>query len=300
MIKILSFGAVLWDIAQNEKHLGGAPLNLTANLKKLGVDSYLYTKLGTDEFGVTAKKEIEKLGIKNSFIQIDESKKTGYAKIVYDESRSATYEFCPEASHEYIEADEELIKKIQSEKFDFFCYGTYCQQGTQTKKTLKKILQSCSFPTVFCDINIREAYPPKEMIEDSLRFANILKLNDEEVVRLDTLLYKAEQTEEEAIVALKRDYQIDIVCVTKGQDGCTVYDMEGKRLHVTTKPAKAVDTVGAGDAFSAAFIISYSRGKSLQECAEDGNLLGGFVAEHRGAIVEYDEKIKNILCSEEG
>lgn len=292
MLKAMSYGAVLWDIVGDEKHIGGCTLNLAAHLCKLGMKTYMYTKLGMDSLGMEALEEISNLGVDCSFIQTDGTKSTGYAKITLDEKKVPAYEFASNASHEYIDADESLIEKIRAENIDIFCYGTYCQAGEKTRKNLHKILETCSFPLVFCDINLRVENPSREMLEGSLKYADILKLNEEEVAVLAKVLYQAGLEEEKVIENLRKYYQIRIVCVTNGEKGCRIYDEESGMITAAALKVEAVDTVGAGDAFGAGFIYSYSKGLPLPQCGENGNLLGGYVASWKGAIPAYSCEIK--------
>lgn len=292
MLKAMSYGAILWDIMGDEKHIGGCTLNLVAHLGKLGMKSFMYTKLGCDELGKEALRELGHLGVDTSFVQTDETKNTGYAKITLDDDKVPAYQFASNASHEYIEVDEEQIERIKEAKIDIFCYGTYCQSGEQTRKNLLRILNECSFPCVFCDINLRVANPSAELLEGSLQYADILKLNDDEVIVLSGVLYGGELEEKELIEKIFRDYKIKLVCVTKGAAGCRIYDENVSGTFVAANPVEAVDTVGAGDAFSAGFIYSYYQGLPINQCGENGNLLGGYVASQKGAIPEYSEKIK--------
>lgn len=292
MLKAMSYGAVLWDIVGDEKHIGGCTLNLAAHLCKLGMKTYMYTKLGTDSLGTEALKAISNLGVDCSFVQTDDTKSTGYAKITLDEKKVPAYEFASDASHEFIDADEGLLEKIRGESIDIFCFGTYCQAGEKTRKNLHRILESCAFPLVFCDINLRVENPSKEMLEGSLKYADILKLNEEEVTVLAKVLYHAGLEEAKVIENLRKQYRIRIICVTNGEKGCRIYDEQSGMITAAAMKVQAVDTVGAGDAFGAGFIYSYSRGLPLSTCGENGNLLGGYVASHKGAIPAYSCEIE--------
>lgn len=291
MVKTMSYGAVLWDIVEEEKHIGGCTLNLAAHLGKLGMKAYMFSKLGKDSLGEEALDEIRNLGVDSSFIQVDDTKSTGYAKITLDQNKVPTYEFASNASHEYMDVDDTIIEKIKNEHIALFCYGTYCQAGAKTRQNLYKILEECSFPLVFCDINLRAENPSKELIEGSLKYADILKLNDEEVQVLAQVLYGTHLKESELIEKIRSHFRIKIACVTKGEKGCKIYDEEGDAIEVEAVKITAVDTVGAGDAFGAGFVFSYYNGLHLLKCGENGNMLGGYVAGQKGAIPEYSNKI---------
>jgi len=296
VIKALCFGAVLWDIVDKKANLGGAVLNLAANLKKLGTDTYMYSCVGKDQYGLAGVEKIKALGINSGYIQIDETKSTGYAKIVFDENKIPSYHFCKDASHEYITVNDETISKINQEKFDLICYGTFCQQGAVSRTELKKLLKEGDFKIKFCDINLRQDVIDVDVIKDTLLFTDILKLNDEEVIRISEALYGEQMKEHEFVQKIQQEFKLKLICITKGSFGCSVYDENGNGCDVKAPSIKAVDTVGAGDAFSAGFLASLFQGKSLETCGKTGNILGSYVASHEGAIVEYSDELRNMLA----
>ncbi len=299
-MKALCFGAVLWDVAEDKEHLGGALLNLGANLKQLGDDAYLYSCIGTDEYGYRALEKIQEIGMNIRFVERKEGKPTGYAKIVLDENKAAVYEFPKDASHEYIYVSDELLEAVNQEKFDLVCYGTFCQRGDISRRSLYKLLKEGDFKVRFCDINLRQDIIDIPMVENSFSYADILKLNDEEVVRISTALYGKEIRETAFVTMVQKDFDIDVVCVTKGSKGCTVYDKDGNAYDAKAPEIDAVSTVGAGDAFSSAFLSSYFKGYSLKECGIAGNILGAFVASQEGAIVPFSDEIKEKLLYRKG
>lgn len=291
MEKVLSYGAVLWDIIKDKKYLGGAPLNLAAHLKKLGCDAYMYTALGADDYGREALEKIKEIGIRDNFIQTDCEHPTGYTKVILDEHKSAQYEFCENASDKFIRVSQAACEQINQEHFRVLCYGTYCQKGETSRASLKEIVKNCRFDLIFCDINIRDRECDQEMLLDSLSYCDILKLNDEEILFLAQRIYGQELTEQQLIERLQKACEIPVVCVTKGAKGCSVYEKGKAPVHVPGKPVAAIDTVGAGDAFGAGFLWGLLQGKDLEQCGKMGNLLGGYVASMRGAIPDYTKEI---------
>lgn len=298
MEKVLSYGAVLWDIIEDKKYLGGAPLNLAAHLRKLGLASYMYTALGADDYGNEALEKIREMDICDIYVQSDSEYPTGYSKVTLDEYKSAQYEFCEDASDKYIQITDGIYEQINHEHFHVLCYGTYCQKGKTSRASLKEIVRNCHFDLIFCDINIRDHKCDPKMLTDSLSYCNILKLNDDEIIFLAQKIYEKEMTEMELINKLQQDFAIQIVCVTKGADGCSIYEKANEPIDVKGKSVKAIDTVGAGDAFSAAFLSGMLQGKSLRECGRWGNLLGGYVASQSGAIPEYTKELMEQMGGE--
>lgn len=298
MKKILSYGAVLWDIIDNNKHLGGAPLNVAVHLAKFGLNTFMLTNLGVDAYGDEALSRIKKSGVKTQYIQRDMDHKTGYTEIILDKSKIAHYKMSEDSSDKHITVPKQVIEDIKLEKFDLIYYGTYCQQGIDSRNTLKWIMKECKFEKVFCDINIRYMNCDREMVKDSLLYADILKLNDEETSFLSNMFYEKELEEEILIKKLKNDFGIEIIIVTKGAKGCTVYEKNDEKTDAWAEKIVAVDTVGAGDAFSAGFIYQLLNGKTIRECAECGNRFGGFVATQNGAIPEYSIETLRIFGGE--
>jgi fructokinase len=133
------------------------------------------------------------------------------------------------------------------------------------------------------------------MLRSSFRFADILKMNDCEASLVAAALYKKDISEEQLAQRIQNDFDIRIVCVTKGPEGCTVYDRTGGKRELAAAPFDAVDTVGAGDAFSAAFLAHYCTTGDPIEAARQGNVLGGFVASQHGAIPDFSDAIKREL-----
>ena len=287
MNKMMSFGAVLWDIEGDNKTIGGAPFNLAAHLSGMGVETYMYTKVGTDEYGRGALKEMDRLGIKTTYVQEDSSRETGYAQVTLDGKGIPSYRFCKNASHEFIEAGEETLAQIQRHQIDYFSFGTFCQNGEQTRDTLYRILETGKFKKVFCDINIRDWSIKKEIVGKSLEYTDILKLNDEEAFFIADLLLGKKCTLDEIAFDLQKQYKLEVVCITQGEKGCSIYRGQEK-ADVPGLTVEIKSTVGAGDAFAAAFLKSYSEGKSLKECGENGNRLGGLVASSVETVPEYE------------
>jgi fructokinase len=295
MLKTLSFGAVIWDGIGLESLLGGDSLNVTANLCKLGAESFLLTRLGNDEKGRLAKARIENLGIKMKYVQMDPHHQTGCSKVIFDENHIPAYWFAEDASDEYITVDEELLANIRGEQFDIFWYSSYTQISTLSRTSLYQIIERGNFKLKFCDINIRRGFYPEDMLQSSFRFADILKMNDHEAALIAATLYEKDLAEEQLAQKIQNDFDIQILCVTKGRKGCTIYDRTGGKRDMAAAPFDIIDTVGAGDAFSAAFLMQYYTTGDPIEAARQGNILGGFVASQHGAIPDFSETIKREL-----
>lgn len=277
-MKSISFGEILFDVIGNTEHLGGAPFNLTAHLAKLGNQSWIISAVGQDARGEKIKAEAKKLGVHDDFLQTNKFP-TGYVQVEIDIQGKPTYEIHENVAYDNIEA------VMPEENFDCFCFGTLAQRNSVSRQALRETLNNTETEEVFYDVNLRQNYYSREIIEESLRFCTIIKLNDEEVVVLSKLLFDSDLGEAEFAKMIQKKYNIKIVIITRGSKGCAVF-AEDDMVEVQGIKVEVKDTVGAGDAFSAGFLHKYFGTKNIKESAEFANELGAYVASKSGAIPE--------------
>jgi len=295
MFNALCFGAILWDIVEEEKRIGGAPFNFAAHLSKLGLSSYLYTRIGSSSGDVETMNQLVEKGVNTEFVQRDTFRETGYSKIQLDDNRVPVYQFCKNGTHEYIDVTPEIIDSIRQKEFQLFYYGTFCQRGSVTRNSLQTIMQSCTFPVTIFDINLREPYPDFTILQPLLKYTDILKLNEDELIYISKLFLDDYSDFQESVLKIKEIFGIKIVCITKGPDGSTVFDEINNRYDLSVEHVEIVDTVGAGDAFCAGFVFAYLNGNSIPTCAQFANALGGFVCTRKEAVPEYPITIKKMI-----
>ncbi len=287
-MKVLAFGEILFDIIEGDKFLGGAPLNFAAHLSKLGADAYIVSAVGADNLGEIAIQQVKNTRVNTSFIQIDPEHETGTVLVALNDGQPA-YTISENVAFDFIKSitSENLNKKFD---FDFIYYGTLAQRNEQSRNTLREILKNKDFKQVFYDVNLRKSFFTKEILFQSLQHCSILKLNDEEVDILGDLLFGEALSLEDFGFRIALKFDIKIVIITAGAKGCIVYD-NGNLHFVKGYPAKVVDTIGAGDSFSAAFLYHYYHNGDALAAADKANQLGAFVASSRGPIPEYSKEI---------
>lgn len=295
-MRVLSFGEILFDVIEGENYLGGAPLNFAAHLAQLGVESFIYSRVGTDELGALALEKIARIGVKTEFIQQDDTHPTGTVPVEFKNGHP-DYTILENVAYDFIEtANEQLLKETA---FDVLYFGTLIQRSPVSKKTLAELIGQKKFSHVFCDVNLRKNCYTKETIRESLRHCTILKLNDDEVEVLSAMLYQQALDMETFTSRLAGDYGLEIIIITAGEKGCHVYENKQLKL-VSGYPATVVDTVGAGDSFSAAFVYHYFKKRDALKAAAIANRLGAFVASSRGPLPEYSLEIRKALEIEKG
>lgn len=292
-MKVLSFGEILFDIIEGDPYLGGAPLNFAGHLAQFGVDSYIFSAVGNDALGSDAIRQITQLGVNTRFVQVKEAYSTGTVPVVilngqpdYTIIENVAYDFI-----DYPDDDEEMAATA----FDVLYFGTLAQRNTQSRNALKQLLKQKRFKQIFYDINLRKNSYSKEVIQESLRHCTILKLNDEEVKVLSELFYQESLSMEKFSTRIAQEYELEIVVITAGEKGCYIFESM-ELFFVSGYPAKVVDTVGAGDSFSAAFVYHYLKKKDALVAADVANRLGAFVASSRGPLPAYTTEIKKVLA----
>lgn len=291
-MKVLSFGEILWDIIECTPYLGGAPFNVAAHLAQCGVASYMISRLGKDELGKKAYGQARQLGVDTSLLQWDDRHPTSTVD-VYLKAGQPDYTIHEPVAWDFIE-QAPLQRNVSTQTFDSFYFGTLAQRNETSRQTLQWILQNKKFDTVFYDVNLRKGLLERALISPSLQYCDIFKLNEDEVAVLADLLYGKVLGMEDFAGKIQQDYQVKILIITASEKGCYVYDGQGLH-HIPGQQIIVVDAVGAGDAFSAAFLFKYLQDKDPLKAARIANHLGGFVASSRGPIPAYTPEIKEML-----
>ncbi len=285
-MKILAFAEILFDIdtTKNESILGGAPMNFCSHLTKLGADGYMLSAVGDDDLGKEALRYADAFGVKKDYVLIS-SEPTGKCLITYNNGQPS-YDLSMVSAYDYIGITDEIINKIKSEKFDVFYMGTLAQRNDISSSSLNKLLSEADFPVVFYDMNLRQHYHTREIIEKSLGACNILKINREEYDFLIKHGFAADKDE------LAEKYDIDIVLLTLDKDGAEVYGKKIKeKIFAEGIEADVVSTVGAGDSMCACFLYNLLNGKNAETAIRRANILASYVVSHKEAIPEYTKEL---------
>ena len=296
--RVLAIGEVLWDIIRGEEHIGGAPFNLAAHLARLGCPASILTRVGDDPRGEAALDAMRQLGVETSLVQIDTAHPTGWAKVALTDEGVATYSFPEQPAYDFIDSTPAMIDRLKAARFDAVCFGTLQQKGERSRASLMAALQALRAPLVLYDVNIRLDFYPADVLRQSLAFSTVVKLNADEAPLVAERLYGVRLPEGELAKRLANEFPVRALCVTKGADGCTVYS-GGQSRNIPVAPVQVVDTVGSGDAFSAAFLDYYFRSGEPFAAAERGNLLGAYVASRPGAVPEYNAALRRRLACQE-
>lgn len=281
-MNILAFGEILWDIIEGEHHLGGAPFNFAAHVVKCGGRASILSAVGTDELGTRALGRARELGVDVSMVA-SLGLPTGTVDVFLQDGQP-DYTIHEGVAFDRIPAPAQ--EAVKSGGFDVFYFGTLAQRDPVSRATLHGILEHNRFDYVFYDINLRKDFHSREVIEHSLQFANVFKINDHEAEMVSELFYGSVLPMDDFCRRLAVDFGLLIIIITAAERGCFLW-FEGSLHHVPGRKITLVDAVGAGDSFSAAFVTVLLRKGVILEAGTVANQVGGFVASQRGAIPDY-------------
>ncbi|MFK7785317.1 MAG: carbohydrate kinase [Crocinitomicaceae bacterium] len=282
-MKIVAFGEVLWDIIEGVPHLGGAPLNFAAHSVQCGMGAAILSAYGRDELGERVFREIEDLNVDTRLLQPSEYD-TGTVDVLLEDG-IPTYVINENVAYDFIDVSQ--LNWSVLKEYDCFYFGTLAQRSPESRTCLRQILKTISFETVFLDVNLRQAYYDFSTLDFSIAHCSILKLNDEELTEISTLLFKEQLGERAFSEKLSERYKnIETIIITKGEKGASLF--HGKVwFNAESAPIKVGDTIGAGDALSAAFCSQLLQGVNVEAALTFANKIAGYVASQRGAIPTY-------------
>lgn len=284
---IVGIGELLWDVLPAGKRAGGAPINFVYNAAQLGAEGYAISAVGDDVSGLEILEELKKSHINHSIEKI--AYPTG-SVLVELQDGIPSYTIVEDVAWDHIpltEAAVEVVKRAAA-----VCYGTLSLRHPDSRRTVETLLSYASGSAFkFFDINLRRNYYSAELVEKLLHHANVFKINDEEII-IVRRLFNLSGSDEDVCRCLLKKYDLRYLIFTAGEKYSIVYTAD-EMSYLETPKVKVIDTVGAGDAFSGAFIYSLLTGKTLREAHERAVKTAAFVCTRAGAWPEYTEEIKH-------
>lgn len=287
-MRVASIGEILWDVIGENEFLGGAPFNLCVHLTRLGHNALFISALGNDERGRRALARAAELGMDTRFVRQASEAPTGISRVVLDAEGRAEHEIVRPAAYDFPFLSERQLDELAAAQPAWICYGTLTQTAPGPRALANRLFQSNAAAKRFYDINLRPNCWTVELVSDLLAHADAVKLNEEEAAMLaDT--FNLPREFRQFCAAAARQFHLEIVCITRGPHGCVLYQ-DGACVESPGFPVSVADTVGSGDAFSAALLHGFHQGWNLSGIAEFANRVGALVASRPGATPVWTEK----------
>lgn len=264
------------------RQLGGAPTNFAYHLNALGVPAAPISAVGADALGDDIRTQVESWGLSTEFLTIRPEYPTGTVTVALDDAGVPSYEIHTEVAWDHLPWTEELTALAHT--LCAVCFGTLGQRSPESHATIQSFLKATSPECLrVCDINLRQDFYSPALIQESLAIANVLKLNHEELPIIARACGVHAGTEQETLTALCAQFELELAALTRGDKGSLlVTPTETSEFPGIT--VKVVDTVGAGDAFTAALVAGLLNGDSLAAINIAANKRAAQVCQHAGAI----------------
>jgi len=290
-LKAVAYGEVLWDVFDDKKKIGGAPLNVALRMKTLGCEVAMISCVGNDEDGKAILNHVKQLGLQTDAIMQSETFPTGLVKVTLDERGSATYEIS------YPSAWDKIVLNNQAETLvmnaDVLIYGSLVCRDKVSRDSLEDLLQMNIYK-VF-DVNLRKPHYTYDVLERLMLSADFIKFNDEEILEIARALQSPFESLEENIHFIAELTHTKAICVTRGKHGALLF-WKGQLYENEGYPVKVADTVGAGDSFLASLITYLLTDKDPQTSIDFACAVGALVAESAGANPEISfSRIENMI-----
>lgn len=291
MKKIVGIGEILWDVFPQGKVLGGAPANFAYHVSQFGLDGVAVSAIGKDSLGDEIMENLKDKQLKTVIENVDFP--TGTVQVTLDDNGIPQYEICENVAWDNIPMTDQL-KKLALET-ETVCFGSLAQRNNVSYNTINLFLDNLPKDSLIVfDINLRQHFYTRDLIENSLNKANILKINDDEVKIVASLFGWEEMSELDVCKKIKNDYDMKLIVLTRGTEGSYVISDNEMSFKPTPK-VQVADTVGAGDSFTATFVASLIKGKSIEFAHELAVQVSAYVCTQKGAMPKLPEEFLNQL-----
>ena len=279
---VVGLGELLWDILPTgEAQLGGAPANFVYMTTLLGDCGTIASRIGDDSLGHEALDRWEQANVNVTHVQLDPDHPTGTARVQLDDKGNPAYTIVEDVAWDYLEFSpdwQELAARA-----DAVCFGSLGQRSLVSRDAIRSFLTATRAQTLIVfDLNLRKPFYSAEALSASLALSDIAKLNTEELRTVVELLNLGGGGDKDSARRLLRHHDLQMVCVTRGDRGSLLVTESASVEHPGFR-VDVADTIGAGDAFSAALVRHYLRGESLERISDAANRLAALVATQVGA-----------------
>jgi len=279
---IMCVGEILWDALPEGLFLGGAPFNVASHLQALGEEITFVSRVGEDRLGKEAVCRVPARGLDASLIQTDDTRPTGFVRVVLDaDTGEPDYKIVAPAAWDAIALTDALRRCAK--QIDALVFGSLAQRAEASRRTIQRLCETDALRAF--DVNLRPPHVERAVVEQSLRAADVVKLNEGELDRLRAW-FALSEGEEAAMADLAETFDCAAVCVTAGGDGARLWQ-DGNCAYHPGHAVEVADPVGAGDAFLSALLAGLLDGRGGTDLLDLAHRLGAYVASQPGAFPSY-------------
>jgi fructokinase len=294
---VVGIGELLWDLFPEGARFGGAPVNFACHAAALGASVHVVTGVGNDELGRQAVEALQSHGVNPDAVAICERAPTGTVHVAVDVAGKAAFTFAPDVAWDHLQWSERFARLAAA--CDAVCFGTLGQRSAESRETIQRFVGATPAASLrVFDINLRPPFFSEEAIRESLALASVLKLNDDELPILAAMC-GATGSEVEVLAQLARQFDLQLVALTRGPRGAIL--MRGGEIsEARGVPVAVKDTVGAGDAFTAALVLGLLRSDPLDEINHRACAVAAYVCSQAGATPPLPEALRREFQAQPG
>lgn len=287
---IAGIGEMLWDVYPDTSHFGGAPANFACHAASLGAESWMVSAVGADELGERALESLRAHGVECGCVTRDARHATGRVLVTLNAAGEASYEIATDSAWDHLAWSEQFAALAQ--RCDAVCFGTLGQRSPESRAVIRRFVAATPRASLrVLDVNLRQRFYDQDTIDTSLRLASALKLNEEELSLVAVLCGLSARTQRERLNELMSRYQLRFVALTRGSNGSLLL-AGGEEDACSPPPTAVVDTVGSGDAFTAALVSGFLNGLPLGEINRHANAVAAYVCSQQGATPELPQRLR--------
>ena len=286
---IVGIGDILWDCLPEGRKIGGAPANFAYYTKQFGYDSMLVSAVGDDDLGMEIREVLDRAGLE--YILDVPGYPTGTVEIDLDENGIPSYDIKENVAYDFIPFTPELEEVAR--KCNVACFGSMTQRNPVSRNTIRRFLetmpQTGETYKVF-DINLRQHFYDKEIIAESLRLCNVLKINDEELVVVKDMFRYEGGSYREVCLKIISEWNLKYLILTCGTNGSYIFT-ENESSFMETPVVNVADTVGAGDSFISAFMASILKGQDIRTAHKLAVKISAYICTRYGAMLDLPKEM---------
>jgi len=284
----IGLGEILWDLLPDGRKLGGAPANFAYHVNELGGVGIPVSRVGDDSLGREALEQLARHSLNVDFISIDRSHPTGSVDVFVDEHGVATYSFPDNVAWDFL-AFEKSIFDLAA-KADAICFGSLAQRTDFSRSSIHAFLAAAPSALKIYDINLRQNFYSLEIIESSMILADVLKINDDELALISDM-FSLPSDEHAALSALVDKYSLKFAVLTRGSQGSLILS-PAETSDFSGCSTTVIDTIGAGDSFTAAMALAFLHGQSFDQINRYASNVAAYVCSHAGAMPKIPEHLQ--------
>ena len=287
---VVGLGEALWDLLPDGDHFGGAPANVALHAAALGADAWLISAVGRDARGAAALARLDAAGVRcRAVAQLDDHP-TGVVRVTLNASGHPVYDIAASSAWDYMPWSA-TVQEVAG-KADAIAFGSLAQRAPVSRVTIRRAVEATRDTTWrLFDVNLRQSYYDAAVLTASLELANAVKLNDEELPVVARLCGLTGTTAVEQLRALCERFDLRLAALTRGPCG-SVLATPDRVCESPAAPTVVVDTVGAGDAFTATLLIGILGGRSLEDVSERANAVAAYVCSQPGATPPIPDDLR--------